>query len=1332
MRGTEEQRAVIEAPIEGDLLVVAGAGSGKTMTMTMRIIHLIKEGVAPERILGLTFTRKAASELLSRVSAAVLDQDGENASDADYGFLKPEVYTYDAFFQSIVRRYGLLVGMDQQTQPLSEAGAYQLAALVVHENLDRLFMTPGALPTTSFDTIVGQILSLAHACTNAMISEDCPSFDEAAARVSAWDEAFIDSLRAAIDGEDIPEKELTASALGMPRRNKKDSESDYVEKLRQMRDRQHLQELFDANRLLQVAGQREVLLDLARQYEEAKRAANMAEFSDFTLAAFQLVTRFPSIGAHYRQRFSHVFLDEYQDTSTTQAMLLAALFHIDGPRSDRHQSADGRQTQGQKVQGQRGSYGRTSVTAVGDPFQSIYAWRGASPGAFRTFQQQFGQRQEAASLSATFRNPRIVLEAANALTRDLREDSGSLSSASMREVDVLKLRPRDGADEGTLGLLGYRTLAQEIDGVLRFAKHAIARHASSGDGRGGADTSAPHVAVLFRAKSTMPQYRDALLAAGLSCEVVGYSALLDKPEIMDALAVLHVISDHTDSGSLMRLLASARFNIAPKDLNALARMCERLNTEHQYRALVEAGVVPGGLRASAMSRAVVAHRDLVPDGVFLTDVLLDDHCAETLAKPRARASFTETGRKLLLRASEVLRRAQAESTTGLRQAVRGAVQALDLDIDVVLAHALHHPDEALQPSESTAALGALYDLADGFIADLPAGSVASLPAFVSWIDSMKKSPDEPATGADSHADVVLMTIHQAKGLEWDAVALVGLQAGSFPSSQGDGLSVTCVDPKGSQEGLRRYEQTAHTWLTDPTAVPVPVRADAMILPRFPHDAAIGADPISSLRTLNIHTVVDEAFGTLRAYPRYDEEDAGDAEADIDVRTEGGDPGYLTQEQEYGARLLADERRLAYVALTRAKHDILLTFAETPSDPRVALDDQQVDPESKASNFWLELWDLFRGRSGCVPAGADRTLEAGDAQPPSGVFVGADAEAYESAVVHAAQHDAPSLSAERPQVNRWPVVLDRSLSWILERSATLLRDARESDDGAVDSLPADASLLAQAVRVVQSNAGRFGGPAIDPDDISALRELGGRILMHGTQNVTAIQARTGALSEEREHRYWQGIVRPVPRVSSPSAQAGTVFHAWASQFLIPSFDAEGSVPVDDGPMPDVELIRQSMLQQPEPATDILPSEQSAKLHLWQQRLAQSHWAHRPVRWVERPIVAYLGDSVVNGKLDAVFEGGLDPSDPAKRFTVVDWKTGRRPSDGPESDQKLLQLEIYRLLLSVIENIELDTIDACLYYLSEAGAERAEIPVKGMTREEIMDIVTVGVPEASDND
>ena len=103
-----EQAAVIQAPSYEDVVVVAGAGSGKTYTMTRRIITLIDQGISPEKILGLTFTRKAASELLSRVSAVVTrNQAGRGTRVA---FLKPEVSTYDAFFQTIVRQYGLLVG----------------------------------------------------------------------------------------------------------------------------------------------------------------------------------------------------------------------------------------------------------------------------------------------------------------------------------------------------------------------------------------------------------------------------------------------------------------------------------------------------------------------------------------------------------------------------------------------------------------------------------------------------------------------------------------------------------------------------------------------------------------------------------------------------------------------------------------------------------------------------------------------------------------------------------------------------------------------------------------------------------------------------------------------------------------------------------------------------------------------------------------------------------------------------------------------------------------------------------------------------------------------
>ena len=150
-----EQAAVIQAPSYADVVVVAGAGSGKTYTMTRRIINLIEQGVSPEKILGLTFTRKAASELLSRVSAAVVSNQGGRTGSAGAAFLKPEISTYDAFFQTIVRQYGLLVGFDQNTQPLSEAGAMQLIYAVLDKHMDEIMRFDGDL--ASFGTIAGRV-----------------------------------------------------------------------------------------------------------------------------------------------------------------------------------------------------------------------------------------------------------------------------------------------------------------------------------------------------------------------------------------------------------------------------------------------------------------------------------------------------------------------------------------------------------------------------------------------------------------------------------------------------------------------------------------------------------------------------------------------------------------------------------------------------------------------------------------------------------------------------------------------------------------------------------------------------------------------------------------------------------------------------------------------------------------------------------------------------------------------------------------------------------------------------------------------------------------------
>lgn len=166
-----EQSAAITAPANKNMIIVAGAGSGKTYTMTRRVIDLIDRGVAPESILGLTFTNKAASELLARVAQAVSQHANvgkQSSVNAPYSnaFLKPEVMTYDAFFQSIVRQYGLLVGFDHNTQPLSDAGARELMKPLVNEYVDK---HPEVVQWYKFDALVDDVLALAADISCSMI-----------------------------------------------------------------------------------------------------------------------------------------------------------------------------------------------------------------------------------------------------------------------------------------------------------------------------------------------------------------------------------------------------------------------------------------------------------------------------------------------------------------------------------------------------------------------------------------------------------------------------------------------------------------------------------------------------------------------------------------------------------------------------------------------------------------------------------------------------------------------------------------------------------------------------------------------------------------------------------------------------------------------------------------------------------------------------------------------------------------------------------------------------------------------------------------------------------
>ena len=1390
-----EQAKVVNAPTGDDVLVVAGAGSGKTYTMTRRIINLIAQGVPAERILGLTFTRKAASELLSRVSAAVL-ADGGDERFANRAFLKPEVSTYDAFFQTIVRQYGLLVGFDQNTQPLSQAGAIQLATTVVGRHMDILFEQD----LGAFKTVVNGVLGLSHAIGNAMIGGSTTTMDEAIGRVRAWDQAFLAQLEIAIGDTPVPDEEPKAKA---PTKNKKDTEETFAAKQEEYRTQLRDICVYKCAQLRDVTRRRETLLTLVEEYEREKRVQNMAEFSDFTIAAYQLVARFPSIGERYRRRYTHVLLDEYQDTSTTQAMLLATLFHpqsdADADRSSSRWREAARSAGGRSKDGV--GLSRSAVNAVGDPFQSIYAWRGASPGAFRMFQKDFGMPADAKPypLSVTRRNTCIVLRAANNLTEPLRIPPRRAGSSLMREVDVANLSVMDNAAEGTIGVLGFATFGQEADAVARFAKQAIARYRKDAAATAASDT--PHVAVLFRGKTHMAQFAQELERAGLTTLVVGYSALLERPEVQDLIALLHAAADHTDSASLMRLLATPRFGLGSESLTRLAGMAEDLDSQCRYRALVESGIIGSGsdgaraddghdeatvstsIDSGLVSEAdggsdiatfadpqvkaiVKQYRDRVPHAVFLIDMMMRDDLPSLLSR---RGGFDETTSHRIIQAGEVLQRVHAVTNHPLKEVIDAAVRALSLDIDTIVAQAVKNPSQPVNPTQARSPLQSVAALVDTYTQEIVEGVNPTLRGFMSWVDSLGQIEEDTAAVPDTPADVVLMTIHQAKGLEWDAVAVVSMQSGVFPSNQG-GLHVELdAEHPGGGAGESwtppEYKATVRSWADAPAAVPAPVRVDAGILPRFPHDANPDDAPVETLRALDdVEVIDDEFYGDLRS------KDIGD---DMDV----ADPSswYLTQEEEYGRRLLADERRLAYVALTRAKKDALLTYSQysiLDRDPSQYLNRPGKRPSaSKPSVFWTEMQDSLCHESGLVSAcksgsaGYSENADAiADSSPdlavagaasgasahpsldqlgvdrPQGFFVGDHATEYERDVVEEAWN-APLEEREQGGGPTWPAKLS-------EETLSKLTGGMSGDSGLVtddpDSLLARARMLVEDPDLMPWSFGR-GEREID----RYVRRQAEHLLEHGRQNVTALQVRAGHMTQREERGYWRGLIRPIPRVASPAAGAGTLFHAWAEQFINAygdgqSIDADGigaydSSSIETGTAGTCRepVTRESLLHdlsELEMKSDTLTAKER-QLTVWQRRLAESTWSERRPAWAERQIVVsipQLGDVIVNGKLDAVFHGGLDANDPTKQYTIVDWKTGRKPRKPQDIEHKLVQLDWYRLLLSYIEHVPLDRIDATLYYLSEPDEGARELHARAKTEQEILAELSSGIPEGSDND
>jgi DNA helicase-2/ATP-dependent DNA helicase PcrA len=376
----------------------------------------------------------------------------------------------------------------------------------------------------------------------------------------------------------------------------------------------------------------------------------------------------------------------------------------------------------------KGLFAGSSVFAVGDPNQSIYGWRGASASNLSNFHLDFESGEAAAdfTLSTSWRNPASVLDLANRLTGDLK---------------VVTLQPREDAGEGKISIEFEQDMNQEAATVASWFKTKMA-----GDSTG---------ALLMRKRSQMPLFVDALQANGLEVEVVGLGGLLEMPEVVDLICALRVIHYPEAGSQLIRLLTGPRWRIGAKDIERLHRYAVRL-------------AKPEDEELKIRQQEGLAKEDAVSI-VDALDQILDEKTPEKIG-------FSDQGLPRLIDAAQTLRNFRRRTGMPLAEYVRVVEQELWLDIEVAANPRRKNPMAHLN---AFAAVVSSY-----------AGSNnrPHLGAFLEWLEfaDQRERFEMPSTNPEKGV-VQVLTIHAAKGLEWDNVCVANLVEGDFP---GDGKGGT--------------------------------------------------------------------------------------------------------------------------------------------------------------------------------------------------------------------------------------------------------------------------------------------------------------------------------------------------------------------------------------------------------------------------------------------------------------------------------------------------------------------------------------------------------------
>ena len=777
-----EQLAAITAPLEPGV-IIAGAGSGKTTVMAARVVWLVGTGaVRPEEVLGLTFTRKAAAELSARVRSALLRAgviDERGIDDAG----EQLIMTYDAFAARLVTEHGLRIGVDADATLITGATRFRLASQVVRaaagpfEHISRL--RPA--------TVTERVLKL-----DADLQQH-----------------LVDPAR--LDGHARSHRVGLESAPVNQRGNV------YAE----------------VKKAILAADERLELASLVRDYQQLKQRLGMVEFADQMAIAARLAVEVPEVSDQLRASFRVVLLDEYQDTSAAQAIMLRGLFSGHAPLTGRGHP----------------------VTAVGDPFQAIYGWRGAAASNILQFADHFrcGDDRPAARFALTVnrRSGPTILDVANELARPLRTDTAERLAQLTGEaegVDLDPLRAPAGTAPGRVRAATFETWEEEVvwigDQVLRNRSDGEAVHWSD-------------IAVLTRRNADIGPIYAELTARDIPTEIVGLGGLLSLPEVMDVVATLRLVDDVTANPELVRLLSGPRWSVGPGDLALLGRRARELArsagpddrgpADGILHALEEAvadvdptdvvslldaledpvpadsedrsgsadprsvhhqpggdqpggdqpgGDQPGGDQPGGDQPGVYPYGDREPG----------DH--EPADRPGSRSSDQQFSAEALDRFAGLageLAYLRRHSDEPLLDLCRRVITVLGLDVELTAT-----PEYARTHRRDQ--LGAFLDAVADYV---DVDGQASLSGLLAYL----RAEVEQGTGLEQAVPTVadsvkLLTVHKAKGLEWDVVYLPAMMHGTFPS-----------------------DRVSDNWVGAAAVLPADLRGDAGSIPQLADSTA---------------------------------------------------------------------------------------------------------------------------------------------------------------------------------------------------------------------------------------------------------------------------------------------------------------------------------------------------------------------------------------------------------------------------------------------------------------------------------------------------------------